>query len=60
MRVETFRKGKKWGFRVVRDKAVVGKSRKLYPTKDEAATVGRNHKEALLGGIDPVTGKKKR
>ena len=57
MRVETYKQGKKWGYRVKKGNTVVGRSRRLYPSQKEAATVGKNHKQAIVAGVNPRTGK---
>ena len=43
-RVEAVRKGKGWQFRIMRNRTTVHKDKRVYGTKDEAQTVGRNYK----------------
>ena len=57
MRVETYYKGKKWYYRVMKGRHIIGKSRRGYSTKDEANTVGQNHKQAVAARVSPVTGR---
>jgi hypothetical protein len=58
MRVVTFKKGNRWGYRIMigRD-GVVAKGRRLYASPGEAATVGKNHKQAITARVSPTTGK---
>lgn len=57
MGVVLFRQKRKWGYKVKRGNLIVGRGRRLYPTKTEAFTIGKNHKQSIISSISPITGR---
>jgi hypothetical protein len=47
MRVETTKKGKRYGFRVCKGSKTIYNTKRTYPTQHEAQAVGKNRKEMI-------------